>query len=607
MKKTISLTICTVLILFLAAPTFAAGSAPAETANYAAQNYGVWAFAVKSYLYEDPSGGLTRVEYADGRIIVERYDGAFRFLSGDTLEPELPIWGGFYAGRKYNYLLEGRDNEEQDDSAEVIRLIQYDKDWKRIGSVSLYGANTVHPFKAGAARFAEYEDDLYVRACHEMYASRDGLNHQASLTIAVRQSDLTITDSMYEVKNIGWGYVSHSFNQFVIVDREGNIVCADHGDAYPRSAVLMRYPVKAGSGVFSADYDNKVSYADVQLYAGNTGDNSTGATVGGIADTSLGYLVAHTYDGIGGGGTRLPYLSFVERSSLEVTTRALPYSGASCPPVPVPLDENGGYVLWNELNDSVNTGWVYYRRDADGNSVVYTPEPEHRDDTLYYTAYRADGSFGSVMTAEDAPLSDCRPIVYNGNLVWYVTERSAPTFYVLGESGVQKYGASVKNNPFVDVSEEDACFDAVMWAYYHEPQITRGVDENRFAPEAAVKRGEAVTFLWRAMGEPAPERTDTLFEDLTAEWYRAPVAWAVENGVTKGTGETSFSPEDTLTTAHIAVFLYRAMNPGKDGWYREAADWAAERGYLKGIGLPIDNATPCPRGAVVQILYNVLV
>ncbi len=54
------------------------------------------------------------------------------------------------------------------------------------------------------------------------------------------------------------------------------------------------------------------------------------------------------------------------------------------------------------------------------------------------------------------------------------------------------------------------------------------------------------------------------------------------------------------------TFLYRAMNPGKDGWYAEAAAWASEQGYLDRVGLPIDNETPCPRGAVVIILYNVL-
>ena len=613
MKKATAFLLCILVALTLVVPVRAEGSAPAETANYAGQNYSRWAVPINSYLFENSAGGLTRVEYADGRIIVENYDGSFRCLSGTTLEMELPIWGGFYAGENYYYLVEGQNNEEQDDSREVIRVIQYSKDWRRISSTGLYGANTVHPFDAGCLRFAEYADDLYIRTCHEMYMSYDGLNHQASVTIAVRQSALEITDSWYEVMNISYGYVSHSFNQFVIVDGDQNIVCADHGDAHPRSTVLMRYPVKAGNGVFTADYYNQVKYVDVAKYPGYTGDNTTGATVGGLAETSQGYLVAHTNDGQGGGGTQLPYLSFVDKSSLAVTTRALPYQDAACPPMLVPTGKEGGYVLWNKQNTSVNTGMTYYRYE-NGGWVEYTPAPVHEDDTLYYVAYQADGSFSSVQTAADAPLSDCQPIVYGGNVVWYVTDGSEPTFYVLNGSGVKAYTPSVgaplpaeePQFPFMDVQPYDPCYAAVLWAYTHEPQITTGQDASHFAPAAPVKRGEAMTFLWRAMGEPAPSSQDTLFADLTANWYKAPVAWAVEQGVTKGTSETTFSPEGTLTTAHIVTFLYRAMNPGMDGWYAEAAAWASQRGYLNGVDLPIDNATPCPRATVVMILYNVL-
>ena len=616
MKKPISLLLCILLAACLFVPVYAAEGGPAETTNYGGQNYDRWAVPVNSYLFENPSGGLTRVEYADGKVIVEHYDDTFNYSSGETLAMELPIWGGFFAGQEYNYLVEGQNNEEQDDAREVIRIIQYDKDWKRIGSTGLYGANTVHPFAAGSARFAEYADDLYIRTCHEMYAAADGYNHQASVTIAVKQSELKVTDSWYEVMNVGYGYVSHSFNQFVIVDGEQNIVCADHGDANPRSTVLIRYPTKAGNGVFSADYIHQVSFVNVQEYPGYRGDNTTGGTLGGLAGTSEGYLVAHTSDGAGGGGTQLPYLSFVDKDSLAVTTRPLPYQEAACPPMLVPTGADRGYVLWNRKNDSVNTGKIYYTIDSGGNWIEYTPDPEHVDDTLYYVTYQADGSFGSVQTAASAPLSDCCPIVYRGNVVWYVTEKSVPTFYVLSESGVKATLATAEERapegkkpagalPFEDVGTADACYSAVLWAYTHEPQITRGQDETRFAPEAAVKRGEAMTFLWRAMGEPAPA-ADAPFADLTAEFYKSPVAWAVGLGVTKGTSETTFSPEDTLTTAHFVTFLYRAMNPGKDGWYAEAAAWASEQGYLDRVGLPIDNETPCPRGAVVIILYNVL-
>ncbi len=436
MKKTIAFLLCCLLALGVFTPSRAAGSAPEETTNYASQNYSMRASTVKSYLYENASGGLTRVEYTENGVVVENYDSGFRYLSGQIIPMELPIWGGFFAGQDYNFLVEGQNNEAESDSTEVIRVIKYDKSWNRIGSAGLYGANTLEPFSFGSLRMAEYGGELYIRTCHKMYTSDDGLNHQASVTMAVRQSDMTVTDSWYEVMNISYGYVSHSFNQFVMVDPDRNIVCVDQGDAFPRSAVLMRYPVKAGNGVFTADWGNNVEYVEVQPYAGQVGNNTTGATIGGLAGTSQGYLVAHTYDGAGGGGTQLPYLSFVDKSSLAVTTRALPYQDAACPPMLVPTGANTGYVLWNQQNTSVNTGYIYYRYDADGNRIPYTPDPVHGDDTLYYVTYAADGSFGSVKTAANAPLSDCQPILYGGNVVWYVTEKSVPKFYILSSSGV---------------------------------------------------------------------------------------------------------------------------------------------------------------------------
>lgn len=443
-KRVLSLSLALTLCLGLALPAGAASDKPEESDNYAKQNYGRWAVPIKSHLYENGDGGLTRVEYVNDHVVVEDYDSDFHFLSGRTVQPELALWGGFYAGEDYNFLVWGQNNEEEDDTKEVVRVVKYDKDWNRLGAASLKGANTYHPFDAGSCRFAEYGGELYLRTCHEMYTTSDGLNHQASVTLCVRESDMTITDSWYDIMNITYGYVSHSFNQFVLVDSDRNIVCLDHGDANPRSAVLMVYPTKAGNGKFSADYFNQTSYVDVQTYAGRKGDNTTGGVVGGLGETSRGYLVAHAYDGQGGGGTKVPYLAFVSKSGLSVSNRALPFDSnkSACPPFLVSTGADSGYVLWAQANDGANSGVTWYRIGADGSRVAYTPATEHVDDTLSYVTYSADGSFGSVITAENAPLSDCQPIFYNGKVTWYVTNQSAPTFYTLDSSGVTAHPAA---------------------------------------------------------------------------------------------------------------------------------------------------------------------
>ena len=168
-------------------------------------------------------------------------------------------------------------------------------------------------------------------------------------------------------------------------------------------------------------------------------------------------------------------------------------------------------------------------------------------------------------------------------------------------------GASApkQSNPFRDVAETDACYDAVLWAYYHQPQITSGVTETTFVPGGTVKRGEAITFLWRAKGcpEPVGSEADCPFTDLTQDYYKKAVRWGYESGIIKGVTETTFDPEQPLSTAHIATFLYRTLNPGADGWYEAAAGWITAGGYWNGIALSIDNGTDCPRAQVVMALY----
>ena len=204
--------VCTGALLLSLVPAAAAAGTPAESRNIHKEDYTTWSKPVTSYLYENQAGGLTRVEYIDGKVVIEDYSSDFAFQSSRTVAPELPIWGGFFAGSAYNFLIFGQQNPGESDSTEVIRVVKYDKDWNRLGAASLRGARTTIPFDAGSLRCDEYGGYLYIRTCHEMYTSSDGLNHQANLTMAVRQSDMSITDSYYDVMNISYGYVSHSFN-----------------------------------------------------------------------------------------------------------------------------------------------------------------------------------------------------------------------------------------------------------------------------------------------------------------------------------------------------------------------------------------------------------
>ena len=407
---------CAAALVLSLVPGTAAAAGPAQSRNIHKNDYTTWSKPVTSYLYEH-NGGLTRVEYTGGQIVVEDYDSSFALQSSRTVPMELSLWGGFFAGEDYNFLIFGQSNPSESDSAEVIRVVKYDKDWNRLGQASLRGANTTVPFDAGSLRCDEYGGYLYLRTSHEMYTSDDGLNHQSNLTMAVRQSDMSITDSYYDVMNISYGYVSHSFNQFVIVDEDGHLVALDHGDAYPRSVVFTKYYADAGTGRFTGSrYGQWCSYGDMLEFAGATGANATGGSVGGLAETRDCYIMAYSYNGTGqGSGDRYPYYHYMDKASGRSWQVQINLPGCTTP-VLAPTGLDGGYMLWNGKSGSTVS------------------------DTLYYLAYSADGQPGQYQTAQ-APLSDCQPIPWEDGVVWYVTDGGAPTFYTLDGSGVTAHPA----------------------------------------------------------------------------------------------------------------------------------------------------------------------
>ena len=180
----------------------------------------------------------------------------------------------------------------------------------------------------------------------------------------------------------------------------------------------------------------------------------------------------------------------------------------------------------------------------------------------------------------------------------------------------------VKENPFVDVSESSVYYDAILWAYYHEPQqITGGYTATEFCPGNPCTRGQVVTFLWRAAGCPEPTGDTSMFNDASsiASPYRKAVAWAVENGITTGFADGTFRPNDSVTRAQFVTFLWRYEGkPATSGSiagftdaasiaspYQQAVAWAAGEGITTGYsdGSFCPN-TVCTRWAVVLFMYR---
>ena len=179
-----------------------------------------------------------------------------------------------------------------------------------------------------------------------------------------------------------------------------------------------------------------------------------------------------------------------------------------------------------------------------------------------------------------------------------------------------KANGNPQTGVFVDVATGSYYEDAVDWAV--ENGITKGTDDTHFSPDGICTRAQAVTFLWRAAGSPKPETRTMPFTDVPAgSYYYDAVLWAVENGITKGTSDTTFSPNMTCTRAQIVAFLWRSekspaagtANPFADvkstAYYADAVLWAAKENITRGTtNTTFSPNADCTRSQIVTFLWR---
>ena len=179
-----------------------------------------------------------------------------------------------------------------------------------------------------------------------------------------------------------------------------------------------------------------------------------------------------------------------------------------------------------------------------------------------------------------------------------------------------KANGNPQTGVFVDVATGSYYEDAVDWAVWNG--ITQGTDDTHFSPDGICTRAQAVTFLWRAAGSPEPKTNTMPFTDVNAgSYYYDAVLWAVENGITKGTSDTTFSPNMTCSRAQIVTFLWRSekspaagtANPFADvkstAYYAGAVLWAVENDITKGTtNTTFSPDADCTRAQIVTFLWR---
>ena len=258
-------------------------------------------------------------------------------------------------------------------------------------------------------------------------------------------------------------------------------------------------------------------------------------------------------------------------------------------------------------DDSDPTYAIEVGKDIRNGTVTANRRYAERGDTVTITVKPDDGFKLDDLTVTDK----------NGNELKLTDKGNGKYTFTMPAGKVEINAAFVKEveiSPFSDVSTSAYYYEAVKWA--QEKGITGGIGNGLFGPNQPCTRAQIVTFLWRAAGSPEP-KTMSSFADVSMDaYYAKAVAWAVENGITTGTGDGKFSPDATCTRAQSVTFLFRAI--GKlvdskaefsdvltDSYYANAVAWAVENGVTNGIGDGLfgpDNS--CTRAQIVTFLFR---
>lgn len=401
-----------------------------EGSNVGAQNYSRWTNPMKSYLVAEDDGSLMRVQYGSkiGGLLVEYYDKDYNLTDTKIVDEELPVFGGFYATKDNYYIITGQVNKDEDNDLEVYRITKYDRKWNKIKSTGLKNCNTTYPFDAGSCRMDVSGKYMIIRTCHEMYNG-----HQANVTIQIDIDQMEITDSYTSVANNNYGYVSHSFNQFVKIE-DGHIVALDHGDAHPRAFAILKYKTDINSGTFFTTSNGSLcTLIPVMTFEGKSGDNTTGASVGGFEISDDHYLVAANTvvqdSDFSSHKTRNVFVAAVDKSTSDVKINYLTNYAegeeTTTTPQMVKISGTRFMVLWTK-GDQVYTAIV----DNNGQKV---------GEIQHFT--------GS--------LSDCQPVISNGKVVWYTWRNGDINFYDVNTTDLTDHNVTEIHNGHQYVYDKD--------------------------------------------------------------------------------------------------------------------------------------------------------
>ena len=327
-----------------------------------------------------------------------------------------------------------------------------------------------------------------------------------------------------------------------------------------------------------------------------------------------------TFDGNGGSPTNSTMTTTGKKlASLPTATRSGRYSFDGWY-----TEKNGGTKITTatvfDKNTTVYAHWTY--TGSTGGGVTTYPITVKSAKNGDVTASHKSAAKGTTITLTVDPdkgyVLDTLTVLDGKDKEIKLTEKNGKYTFTMPASKVtvEAMFKAAGNNPFIDVPAGSYYEDAVIWAV--DKGITTGTSATTFNPNGICTRAQAVTFLWRAAGSPAAKSSAMPFADVKAgSYYETAVLWAVENGITKGTSDTMFSPDATCTRAQIVTFLWRSQkspaagmaNPfadvAADTYYIDAVLWAVKHNITVGTTFSIFGPDEeCTRAQIVTFLYR---
>ena len=528
--------------------------------------------------------------------------------------------------------------------------------------------NVAKPVKDAAAEMATTGDSTYYVANTEWTAAdgttlaigdkfQPGTAYTVKITLEAKNSNVFTADSTYnkiegkdaKLVTAVTGYTDSVILTYTFDATEGNYVPTKPaittaalpdgkvGDAYSQTLAAtgtnpIAWSIETGNlpdgltlvGDTIKGTPSKAGDFKFTVKATNSGGSGTKELTIKIADAEAAKYHNVTLTGAGTGATGAG--SHAERTTVNIyagTKSGYTFNGWTSDDVTVlsASSKNASFVM-PDKDVTVKANWVY---NGGGSSGGYT----------YYTIKATAGVNGSISPTGNVSVREGRDQTFTitpnkgyavakvlidsknvGAVKSYTFENVKKNHTI--EVVFMKASGNPQTGVFVDVPEGSYYEEAVNWAV--EKGITTGTDATHFSPNGICTRAQAVTFLWRAAGSPAAKSAVMPFTDVKAgSYYYDAVLWAVENGITKGTSDTMFSPDATCSRAQIVTFLWRSQkspaagtaNPFTDvkasAYYADAVLWAVKEDVTKGTtNTTFSPDANCTRAQIVTFIWRAL-